>query len=257
MAKKPPKIIQPFSNTKEHFDAYIKARDVLSQEIKYRRDRQWEIIKWVSGLFLALIGFLFTLKTRGVPLDIVQLLTLTCVVLLLATGSCLRIIHDAGVVECRHRVCRAMDKKFNLYFSDARYKFSTKMSRWWRFFQYSRDKSHFSYYAKKRMLERRLKSKGKAKSSLSFLVWCYILFISMMAALVLVSSWSMWDTQMQHINRLYNEGGAIGESGPVRVAIRTRPTSLSLGSASAAQATKSKTASNLLSWIGPGVVPRI
>jgi len=176
----------PFENKKEHFDAYVKVRDIIASETKYRRDRQWEIIKWVTTIFLAIIGLLFTLMSRQVPLNFAQAACLTGVVAVISLGACLRIIHDAGVVCFNSRTCIEMDKSFHLHFDDSKYKLSYRMHRLWLAFLHGCDKRHFKHYAKVQLEER----KRKTASSLSFLVWCYVAFILSMAILTIVTVWS-------------------------------------------------------------------
>ena len=49
------------------------ACEVLAANIKYRRDRRWQVFSWSSGILIALIGGVFALaNSTGVELDVFQ-----------------------------------------------------------------------------------------------------------------------------------------------------------------------------------------
>lgn len=92
----PPK----FENRDDHFARFLDVRGLYTEELSYRRDRQWEILKWVFASLLVIIGGLLTLKAKSeVHLTFSSTVALTLVILVVGMVGIYRILHDGGVMS--------------------------------------------------------------------------------------------------------------------------------------------------------------
>lgn len=122
----------PFRNTKEHFEAYLKVRERISLEISYRRDRQWEMVKWTCLTMIGLTTAITTLRSRAaegqsIPEWAPHLIIFAFTAL--STIAIIRIIQDSVYYNYLDKICSRMDKTFNVKFSSKKYKFTSKIEK--------------------------------------------------------------------------------------------------------------------------------
>lgn len=108
----------PFSDTPDGFERYKYTRERLSQETKYRRDRQWNVFVWIAGLFLAIIGGVIAIHSNGHALAYSHRISLTAAVFAFLIFGAIRIRHDASVARFYSDKCFEFDSIFNLQFDD-------------------------------------------------------------------------------------------------------------------------------------------
>lgn len=92
----PPK----FENRDDQFERFLQVRALYTEDLTYRRDRQWEILKWVFASLLVIIGGLLTLKAKSdVHLSFASTMALTFVIFVVGMLGIYRILHDGGVMS--------------------------------------------------------------------------------------------------------------------------------------------------------------
>ncbi len=84
------------------------ACEVLSESIKYRRERRWLVFSWASSILIGLIGGIFALaNSTGVDLSIFQRIMLSvaattvtlCAVLWIRRGAIFQVAEQAALDE--------------------------------------------------------------------------------------------------------------------------------------------------------------
>lgn len=113
-----PFVTYRFASFQDHFDAQLKVRDRLFAEVRFRRERQWETMKWASLTLTAVLTAITTLKTKGVALDVVTALCTGFFAGLIALGAIYRIWHDSLAATYYYDRCCDLDKAFGLYVDD-------------------------------------------------------------------------------------------------------------------------------------------
>ncbi|MBB5031463.1 hypothetical protein [Prosthecobacter vanneervenii] len=108
----------PFRNKKSHFDPYVKVRERIFAEVKFRRERQWDTLKWTCLTQGALLTAVLTFKTKSTALETMPKWALACVSILIAATSLYRIIHDSMAGGFYNNICAEMDKTFDVHFDD-------------------------------------------------------------------------------------------------------------------------------------------
>lgn len=104
-----------FRNTRRHFQIYLELRKQTVEGLRYRRDRQTDMVKWVAIILPLFVGGLFTFAgkaTTAIPSEAKFLIGIAgCAIALLVA---LRIIHDAGQMACECAYVAEMDKFFGI-----------------------------------------------------------------------------------------------------------------------------------------------
>lgn len=113
-----------FENTETHFKAYLEVREIIAAEGNYRRERQWELVKWTATIFVAIIAGLLALQARA---DLILgwwiLVALATALVLIGALASVRIVHDANVHRYRSWLCEGMDQIFGIKINDKPFKF--------------------------------------------------------------------------------------------------------------------------------------
>lgn len=121
-----------FTNTKDHFEIYLKVRGIVSEELTYRRNRQWDFVKWAITTLLTIIGGLLVLWAKAdAKISGGMAYALDIIVFVIATAAVIRILHDAGVIAYRSTLFKVMDETFEMKIDDHNYKLAARMKRWW------------------------------------------------------------------------------------------------------------------------------
>ncbi|MBB5034074.1 hypothetical protein [Prosthecobacter vanneervenii] len=93
-----------------NYDHYFKVRDREAAELKLRRDRQLEMLKWSSALLAGLIVAIPNLLTNVPPLQQTSIrLGIGISVFCVLVAACNRILHDSILAKFRADICHAMD----------------------------------------------------------------------------------------------------------------------------------------------------
>ena len=108
------------------------ACEVLAANIKYRRDRRWQVFSWASGILIAIIGGVFALSnSTGVDLSVFQRVMLSvatatvtlCAVLWIRRGASRQVeenrllnqyYSDLGIPPLKHAPAMTIGARFTL-----------------------------------------------------------------------------------------------------------------------------------------------
>jgi hypothetical protein len=109
-------------NIPADFEKYKFARQKLSEEMMYRRERQWKIFSWISTLLVGITGGVIALNGKDFSFSVLHKIAVTFAVIVLSTFSCIRIYHDSTVALGYSKIISKLDAKQKLKFTDRAYK---------------------------------------------------------------------------------------------------------------------------------------
>jgi len=110
--------VSPLRNVPEDFERYVATRERMQEEIKFRRERQWNVFSWISSLLLAIIGGTIALYSNGRDFAMPHKWLLAVAVALFAIFGIIRIRHDRSVSIFYTEACWSLDEVFGLKFDD-------------------------------------------------------------------------------------------------------------------------------------------
>lgn len=102
----------PPSEPQFYYDHYFKVRDREAAEVKLRRERQFEMLKWTSAFLLGAIAAIPNV-VPSLPVGFWEMpirISIAIIVALTCISASRRIRHDAKIAHFRAKVCHAMDE---------------------------------------------------------------------------------------------------------------------------------------------------
>lgn len=114
-------IIPALENTEAHFKIYIDIRKLMAEDSMYRRTRQWEMVKWVSTVLLAVAAGMFAYLAKGsghMPMHLGMITGLMTVAIWFL--AVLRILHDVGQQAALSKSMGELDAMFGIRFPDGK-----------------------------------------------------------------------------------------------------------------------------------------
>jgi carbon starvation protein CstA len=71
------------------FDHYKFAREILTKEIEYRREKQWKIFSWTNSILIGITGGIIAISGKGFVLSPYQIALLISSVFILTLYTCI------------------------------------------------------------------------------------------------------------------------------------------------------------------------
>jgi len=99
-------------------EEYMALRQRFSDEGFFRRERQSNVIGWVSGIMLAIMVALLQLIASGQGLPWYVKLLMALMIIVFAFISSLRVLHDHSVAQFRSDLCRQLDDRLKVKILD-------------------------------------------------------------------------------------------------------------------------------------------
>lgn len=108
---------------------YMALRQRFSDEGFFRRERQSNVMSWVTGIMLAIMVALLQMIGERHALPALAKDVLSLVVVLFAVFSCVRFLHDHSVGTHRNDICRQLDRRLNIEVNDKGHKLPPALHR--------------------------------------------------------------------------------------------------------------------------------
>jgi hypothetical protein len=172
------KLMPALDNAEAHYKIYIDLRKMLSEECNLRRARQWEMLKWVSTILLAVNAGMFAFFSKSSErLGPTVAFGTTLMLVALSLLAVLRILHDAGQQSALSESIQELDANFGIKFPDG--KLTTQIDEWCKNNGYDYGWAHVLCSF------RCTKKHGSKLRGYSFIVKCYLNWIGLLTAFAL------------------------------------------------------------------------